>query len=288
MRGATLLLASASGACFVAAASIVVAFDPAQLQPTHGSLLLLVFLGIARVLAETPWELLFAILCSLVPPFEACTFMLMPRDKSLWWLEHFCIGSSSWIVCLGPLCAAIMSAAIAASKLSQFTKLLTVVSYCCGYGFVFPCAVAYVHGVSIALWSAQSNFCFILIPGVSSFLLTTLWRKRKLARVATLAVPAEPVSAVQKPVPTHAAAQQMVPMAVVLVPVVVPGVYPLPESVPLPPASVDGHDLNDESDDESVSASHSSDGDSAFLAQWGPMAFGEDVEADNVEQIHYV
>ena len=123
---------------------------------------------------------------------------------------------------------------------------------------------------------------------MSSFLLTTLWRKRKLARVATLAVPAEPVSAVQMPVPTRAAAQQMVPVAVVLVPVVVPGGYPLPESVPLPPASVDGHDLNDESDDESVSASHSSDGDSAFLAQWGPMAFGEDVEADNVEQIHYV
>ena len=286
MRGATLLLASASGACFVAAASIVVAFDPAQLQPTHGSLLLLVFLGIARVLAETPWELLFAILCSLVPPFEACTFMLMPRDKSLWWLEHFCIGSSSWIVCLGPLCAAIMSAAIAASKLSQFTKLLTVVSYCCGYGFVFPCAVAYVHGVSIALWSAQSNFCFILIPGVSSFLLTTLWRKRKLARVATLAVPAEPVSAVQKPVPTHAAAQQMVPVAVVLVPVVVPGVYPLPESVPLPPALYYGHDLND-SDSESASASHSSAGDSAHLALWAPTAFGEDVEEDNGEQIHY-
>ena len=100
-------------------------------------------------------------------------------------------------------------------------------------------------------------------------------RQLKRARAAALAAQAEPAASA-----VHAASTQATVPAVpaVVAPVVAP-VAP----VPWLPEWSPGHDLNDSEGDMSVSASYSSSGDEAYLAQWGPIAFGE-VEADGEEQ----
>ena len=251
-------------------------FDDTQIIPTHGTVVLMLCLSIASVFTAVRLELLLAILACFDGLFEACALLMMPPEQAEKWLDKLLNGNPSIVSVMGPPCAVFGGAALGSSTLSQFALRLTAVAFSCSYTFLCPGAAAYVHSTAAGLRYAVSNACFCVIPGVSSTFVTAKFYKHQRAKAAvqTHVEPQqrESSSPVMResgvPMPVHGLGVN-VPM-----PVHDPGVIPVqPHDMPV--VSPDGYDLNDSEGDMSASESHSSAGDSEYLAQWGPIAFGE-------------
>ena len=265
------------------AVSMAFSFDPSQIHQVHGTILLIVCLAAVHF-AGTRAEVLLAMLACLDGPFEACAILLMPTEASAQWLDLLCYVQPPHMMLAGPAVAATVGNAISTSKLSRCEMLSMIVPVIFGFVVVLPSAAAYVHGEALGLQYVRITFFYVMVPGFASCLLTTVWLKvRKLKRARAAALAARAASAVhagsaQATVPAVPAVPWPPPVPVVVAPVVAP-VAP----VPWLPESSPGHDLNDSEGDMSASASYSSSGDEQYLAQWGPLAFGE-VEADGEEQ----
>ena len=210
-------------------------------------------------------------LVSLDGPFEACALLLMPPAASRQYLDYVLNGMPSMVMVTGLPTAAIVGAALGASKLSRRTTLAASVAFICGYVVIVPGAAAYMHGEAVGVHFALSLFCNIVIPGFASLFLTSVWLKHKRSRAsmqATFLAMYADAESVRGQMPAVSVSPPLPPEPFVL-PV---SMMPLPLHH-MPPGT--GHDLNDSDGDMSASASHSSSGDSAHLAQWGPAAFGE-------------
>lgn len=178
-QASSLLLAAT--ATSVATASSIVAFDLEKMQPTHGSLCLMGALLIAELLharltgAARRLDRPLAILMCLDGLAEAIAFLTMPPDKSAQWLGGWFDGTPSLVSVVAPPCVAMICAALAASKLPRTIKLISLIASSCGWGLVLPIAVAFVHGRALGLRIALALLYFVLLPGMGSAILMTLW-----------------------------------------------------------------------------------------------------------------